>query len=57
MPPDCSLTWLSSERLNPAADSERYRDPQLSTGWSLGSLMEGQEDRLPAPKVTEMKDQ
>ena len=54
---DRNLALLSSERLNLVADSERYRDPQLSTGWSLGSLMEGQEDRLPAPKVTEMKDQ
>ena len=37
---DRSLAWLSSERLHPAADSDRYRHPQPNSGWSLGTLME-----------------
>ena len=36
--------WLSSERLHPAADSDRCRHPQKNTGWSLGTLMEEQEE-------------
>ena len=36
---DRSLVWLSSERLNPAADSDRYRYPQLNSGWNLRTLM------------------
>ena len=37
-------TKLSSERLHPAADSDRYRyryrHPQPNNGWSLGTLTE-----------------
>jgi hypothetical protein len=29
---------LSSERLHPAADTDRYRHPQPTGGWSLGTL-------------------
>jgi hypothetical protein len=32
---DRSLVWLSSERLLPAADSDRYRHPQPNSRWSL----------------------
>jgi len=42
---------LSSER-PPAADLERYRYPQPNSGWSLGPLMEEQEEGLWSPKVT-----
>ncbi|XP_063128790.1 uncharacterized protein LOC134481533 [Rattus norvegicus] len=45
---DRSLAWLPSERLHPTADSDRGRDPQLNSGWSLGTLMEEQEG-LQAP--------
>jgi hypothetical protein len=31
---------LSSERLHPVADSDRYRHPQPNTAQSLGTLME-----------------
>ncbi|XP_028612034.1 zinc finger protein 717 isoform X2 [Grammomys surdaster] len=31
---------LSSERLHPVADSDRYRHPQPNSGWSLGCFME-----------------
>jgi hypothetical protein len=41
---------LSSERLHPAADSDIYRYPQPNSGWSLGTLMEEQEEGLQAPK-------
>jgi hypothetical protein len=37
---------LSFERLHPVADSDRYRHPQSNTEWSLGTLMEGQEEGL-----------
>ena len=37
---DRSLAWLSSERLHPAADGNRCRDPQPHIRWSLGSLIE-----------------
>jgi hypothetical protein len=40
----------SSERLHPAADSDRYRHPQPNIGWSLGTLMENWEEVLRAPK-------
>ena len=33
-------SMLSSERLHPAADSDRYRHPQPNSGWILGTLME-----------------
>jgi len=31
---------FSSERLHPAAASDRYRHPQQNREWSLGTLME-----------------
>ena len=34
---DRSLAWLSSERLHPAADSDRYRHTKSNCGWSLGT--------------------
>jgi hypothetical protein len=37
---------LSSERLHPAVDPDRYRLPQPNSGWSLGILMEEQEEGL-----------
>jgi len=37
---------LDSGRLHPAADSDRYRHPQPNSGWSLGTLMEEQEEGL-----------
>jgi len=40
MPGDKSLARLSSERLYPAPDSGRCRDPQTNSEWSLRSLME-----------------
>ena len=30
-------SMLSSERLHPAADSDRYRNPLPNSGWSLGT--------------------
>ena len=36
--------WLSSERLHLAADWDGYRCPQPNRGWSLGTLMEEQEE-------------
>jgi len=36
----------SSERLYPAADSDRYRFLQANGGWSLGTLMEEWEKEL-----------
>ena len=41
-------TMLSSERLHPAADPDRYKHPQSTSGCSLGILMEEQEERLQA---------
>jgi hypothetical protein len=38
---------LSSERLHPGADSNRYRHPQPNSEWSLETLMEEQEEELP----------
>jgi hypothetical protein len=32
---------MSSERLHPAIDGNRCRDPEPNTGWNLGSLEEG----------------
>jgi hypothetical protein len=32
--------FLSSERFQPATYSDRYRHPQLSSEWSLKTLME-----------------
>jgi hypothetical protein len=37
---DRSLACLFPERLHPSADSEKYRYPQLNSGWSLRTLME-----------------
>jgi hypothetical protein len=37
---DRSLGYLSSKRLHPAADLERYRHTELKGGWSLATLME-----------------
>jgi hypothetical protein len=31
---------LSSERINPAADADRYRHPLPNNEWSMGTLME-----------------
>jgi hypothetical protein len=31
---------LSSERLHPAADSDRYRDLQPNSGWNVETLKE-----------------
>ena len=42
---------LSSERLHPAADSDRYRHSQSNSGWSLEILMEEQEEGLPDRRV------
>jgi hypothetical protein len=36
-----SLTWLSSERLQPPTDSNRYRHLELNSGWGLETLNEG----------------
>jgi hypothetical protein len=44
---------MSSERLYPASDSDRYRYPQTNSGWSLGTLMEEKEQSTKAPKVIE----
>jgi hypothetical protein len=41
---DRSLACLSSERLHPAADSDRSRHPQPNSGRSLGTLMEEKEE-------------
>jgi hypothetical protein len=49
---DRSLAWLSSERLYPAVDSDRCRHPFSNSGWSLGTLMEEQED-IAVPKTIE----
>jgi hypothetical protein len=38
--PATDRSLLSSERLYPAADSERYRHVQPKSEWSLGTLME-----------------
>jgi hypothetical protein len=35
-----NLSWLSSERLHPEADSEECRHTQPNNGWSLGTFME-----------------
>jgi hypothetical protein len=43
-------SMLSSEKLHPATDSDRYRHPQPNSGWSLGTLMGKQEERLKAQK-------
>ena len=40
-------SMLSSERLHPAADSDRYRHPQPNSGWSLGTLMEEEQAEGP----------
>jgi hypothetical protein len=45
-----SLAWLSSERLHPAADSDRYRHPQPNDEWSLGILMKELGEELRTPK-------
>ena len=37
---DRILTWLSSERLYPTADSDGYRDPKPNNERSLGTLIE-----------------
>ena len=39
-------SMVSSERLHPRADSDKYEHPQPNSRWSLGTLMEEQEDRL-----------
>jgi hypothetical protein len=45
-----SLAWLPSERLHPAADSDKCIHPQLNIGWKLGTLMEELGKGLRAPK-------
>jgi hypothetical protein len=47
---DRSLAWLSSERLHPAVNSDRYRDPQANIGWRLENLMEELEVRIEGPE-------
>jgi hypothetical protein len=47
---DRSLAWLSSERLYPAADSNRCRHLQPNSGWSLETLMEESGGRIGVPK-------
>jgi hypothetical protein len=37
-------SMLSSERLNPRANSDRYRYPQPNSGQSLGILMQESEE-------------
>ena len=44
-------SMLSSERLQPANDSDRYRHPQPNSGWSVGTLMEEWKEGLQDPKV------
>ena len=44
---------LSSESTHPAADSERYRHPQLNSGWSMGILTEEKKEGLWVRKVIE----
>jgi hypothetical protein len=36
---DPSLAWLSSERLHPASDIDRCKDPQPNIGWNLTTFM------------------
>jgi hypothetical protein len=43
---DRSLTKLSSQKLHPAADETRYRDPQPNKRRSSGSLVEEWEEVL-----------
>ena len=47
---DTSGTWLYSERLHPAADSDSCRDPQPNNGWSLETLMEELGEGLRSPE-------
>jgi hypothetical protein len=47
---DRILTWLSYERLHPAADSDRCRHPKSNSRWTLGTLMKKQEERSGASK-------
>jgi hypothetical protein len=42
------MDMLFPEKLYPAANSNRYRHPQPNSRWSLGILMEEQEERLQA---------
>jgi hypothetical protein len=42
--------YLGVERLHPAADSNGCKDPQLNSGWSLGTPMEELGEGLRAPK-------
>jgi hypothetical protein len=42
-----NLSKLSSERLHPAVDGNRCRDPQPNIRWSLGNLVEEGEEGLP----------
>lgn len=44
---------FSSDRLHPAADSDRYRHPEPNSGESLDTLIEKQEEGLLALKVIE----
>jgi hypothetical protein len=53
---------LSSERLHPAADSDRYRHPQPNSGWSLatvngrteGRIVDLEDDRYTIGRPTEL---
>jgi hypothetical protein len=47
---DRILTWLSSERLYPTADSDGYRDPKPNNERSLGTLIEELGEGLTAQK-------
>ena len=43
---DKNLAQLSPERLHPAVDGNRCRDPQPNIKWSLGRLLEELGDGL-----------
>lgn len=43
---DWHLAQLSSERLHPATDKNRCRDPPPNIRWSLGSTAEDGEEGL-----------
>jgi hypothetical protein len=47
-------SMLSTERLHPAAVSDRLRDPHPNSGWNLGTIMEELEE-LQAQKEFQRK--
>jgi hypothetical protein len=42
------LVWLSSERLHPAANSDRSKHSKPNNKWNLGTLMEKSKEGLQA---------